>query len=72
LVIGGTSLAADNVAENTIGPVVDGPVGLLLLLLPQRTAVTPTARAIAPIINRFMRILLPGVSQNFLVMLNPR
>jgi hypothetical protein len=57
--MGGTSLAAVNCAENKIGPVVDGPVGLLLLLRPQRTAVTPRARAIAPIINRFMRILLP-------------
>src|SRR5688572_21705448 len=71
LVIGGTSLAADNCAENTIGPLFDGPVGLSLSP-PQRAAPSAAATITAAIVNRLMRSLLPGECQNFRVMLKPR
>jgi hypothetical protein len=55
-----------------IGPVFDGPVGVLLLP-PHVAAASPAASTtIAPIVNRFIDLLLPGCGQNLRVMLNPR
>jgi len=52
-VTGGTSLAALSTAVNTIGPVLDGPVGLLSSL-----HATASAMNAASIAIRFISILL--------------
>src|SRR5687768_10318113 len=72
-VTGGTSLAAVIVTLNTIGPVFEGPAGLLLPPPHAAAAVImPAATTIAPAIDRFIAFLLPESRQNFREMLKPR